>query len=323
MKKIFLHLFPVLFLLINSCNAPRNNPLDPENPDNKIIAIDGIVRTDTRDPQPITGVNVYWMNEKISGFTNGNGYFKLKCSGQKDGWLYFEKEGFNKDSVFVTWNNKTKISLEVNLNSLPVLNSINLYSLIRNKYSNVDYQIVVDCEITDIDDDIDSVYLVNQGYKISKMLNKLNAKDFGGKFYDYDLGLSSIENLVGKNFDIVIKSSTGKEIVVGKSSIKRIIKDVIEFISPANQDIVTNTPSLRWKKFTQGFNFTFTVEVYTDETEPQLMWSKDSIASGETSIDVDVPLTVTPNNNKFFWVIWCVDEYKNMARSRTAGFVVQ
>jgi len=67
MKKILLYLLQLLALLFISCDAPRNNPLDPENPNNKIISIDGTILTDTRDPEPISGVNVYWMNEMISG----------------------------------------------------------------------------------------------------------------------------------------------------------------------------------------------------------------------------------------------------------------
>jgi len=258
-----------------------------------------------------------------SGVSDEDGYFKIKCSGQTNGWLYFKKDGFATDSVLISWEGKTKISVQRNLNSLPVLKSISLYSIVRNKYSTVDYKLAVECEINDIDNDIDSVYLVNAGYKISKRLNKLNASNFKGDFYDYELGVTSLENLVGKNFDIVVKSSTGKEIVVGKSNIKRIIKDIIEFISPANQEVVTSTPTLKWKKFTQGFNFTFTIEVYSDEPESELVWKKEAIPSSETSVDVDSSIPVTPNNDKFFWVIWCVDEYKNMARSRTAGFVVQ
>ncbi len=323
MKKKFLYLFQLLALLVVSCDAPRNNPLDPENPSNKIISIEGTILTDTKSPEPVAGVSVYWMNEKISGVSNDEGYFRLKCSVQTGGWLFFKKDGFATDSIYVNWDGKTKISLQVNLNSLPTLKSISFYSIVRNKYSTVDYQLALDCEITDIDDDIDSVRLINQGYKISKQLSKLSASRFQGDFYEYELGVTSLENLVGKNFDIVVKTARGDEIVVGKSSIKRIIKDVIEFISPANQEVVSSLPTLKWKKFTQGFNFTYTIEIFSDEPEPELVWKKEAISSTETSIDVDSAIPITPNNNKFFWVIWCVDEYKNMARSRTAGFVVQ
>jgi len=323
MKKKLLHLLLLLALLVVSCDAPRNNPLDPENPANKIISIEGNILTDTKSPEPVSGVSIYWMNERISGLSDENGYFKVKCSGQNDGWLYFRKDGFATDSVFVYWNGKTKISLQVNLNSLPTLKSVSFFSIVRNKYSTVDYQLAVECEITDIDDDIDSVYLINQGYKISKQLSKLSASKFEGDYYDYELGVTSLENLVGKNFEIVVKTSDSSAITIGKTSIKRIIKDVIEFISPANQEVVSNTPNLKWKKFTQGFNFTYTIEIFSDEPEPELVWKKEAIPSTETSIDVDSAIPTTPNNNKFFWVIWCVDEYKNMARSRTAGFVVQ
>lgn len=322
MKNLLKYILQLLALIFISCNAPRNNPLDPENPDNKIISIEGTVLTDTRDPSPIDSVNIIWMNENITCKSDENGNFKIKCFNHYNGWLYFEKSGYTTDSVYVNWIGNNKFSVNVHLNSLPVLNSVSLYSVVRNKYSTTDYLLNAECKIVDVDDDIDSVLLVNQSYKISKRLSKLNAYEFEGSFYDYELGLSSLENLVGKDFEIVA-STKGKETVVGKASIKRIINDVIEFISPANQELVSTTPTLKWKKFTEGFNFTYTVEIYTDDPLPELVWREESIPSSETSIIVDIELPISQYNDQFFWVIWCVDDYKNMARSRTAGFVVQ
>ena len=310
--------------LFESCNAPHDNPLDPENPDNSLYSIEGTVMTSGAITNPLNNVQVYWSVDKVSMMTDKNGYFKIGSKTTNDGRLYFTKAGYSSDSVLITWGTQKKISLQQRLNDIPVIDSIFIYSSILNKYSSPEYQLIFDVTITDQDDNIDSVFVRCPALQINKSIQKISSKYFSENFTNIDLNLTSFAEIIGKNFDIYSKTSTGKTYYSGSSTVKRIITDEIETISPKNEDtLTTNFPVLDWKRFLEGFNFNYKLEVYTDEPEPKLLWEKENVSADDITITVDASITATSGNNKFFWVIWCIDEYGDRGRSKPAGFVIQ
>lgn len=314
--------FSALALL--SCNAPHENPLDPDNPSNKIYIIEGTLLTGELTPKPVVNALINWSPEKSLASTDNNGYFKIYCSGQTDGWLRFEKTGFSPDSVLVSWNGQKTVVVQPRLNYLPVVDTFNIYSSIKNKYSKAEYQLFFDVTLHDPDDDITSVTVENKALSINKALTKITSTYFEGRFSDIELGITAFDEIVGRRFDLIVNTATGDTFTLAGSSVVRIIKDEIEVISPKNSDtLTTRTPTLNWLRLTPGFSFTYTVEVYTDETEPVLQWRKENLSADEISANVDTPINPTVDNDRFFWVIWCIDNYKNKSRSKPAGFVVK
>ena len=310
-------------LWLNSCDAPHDNPLDPQNPDSKLYIIEGNVYTSEAAVNPIPNVKVTWSVDNITVSTDKNGYFKIQSKEQKDGWLYFEGTGFSRDSLKVIWNSIKKYAVIESLNDIPVMDSINIYSSITNKYSGPQYQLTFEIYVSDTDDDIDSVSVLCPSLSINKSIQKNSFGYFTSKYSDVDLGLSSFDELIGKNFDVYAKTHEGRTFLIGSQDVKRIIHDEIEIISPINSDTLsTSNPLLRWKRYLSGFNFNYRLEVYTDEPEPRLMWSRDNVSSDSISIFVETSIKPTSDNNKFFWDIWCIDEYKDQARSKPASFVI-
>ena len=313
-----------IILVLDSCNAPHDNPLDPENPDNAIYTIDGTVETTGVISNPINNVQVYWSVDKVYVMTDNNGYFKMGSKELKEGWLYFNKTGYSSDSVLISWGTQKKVSIQERLIDIPVIDSISIYSSIINKYSGPEYELTFEVTITDQDDNIDSVFVQCPTLQINKSIQKISSKYFTEDYSDIDLNLTSFAEIIGKNFDIYAKTSSGKTYYVGSSNVKRIITDEIATISPINEDTLsTNYPVLSWKRFLESFNFSYMLEVYTDEPEPKLLWEKDNVSSDDITITVDTSINTTPDNNKFFWVIWCIDEYGDRSRSKPAGFIIQ
>ena len=72
-RTLVLYLF-VLFTLL-SCDAPRINPLDPQNPDYDLGILDGFVRTNSSPQLPISNAKVLLKNTNIWTTTNSDGYF--------------------------------------------------------------------------------------------------------------------------------------------------------------------------------------------------------------------------------------------------------
>lgn len=314
----FSPLIAVALCCLTACNAPRNNPFDPGNPNNVLHTISGTVRTSSGAAIP--GVLVLWENENIYVMTNSAGNFTITTTQPTDGWLTFEKSGFFVDSLFVRWGGQKSIALQHALDALPVLDSVFVYTVVKNTYSLRRYSLVVRVQVID-DDDVDSVWVSNTELQLWKKLTKESATTFGREFFDYDLTIASFEELVGRPLSIIAHDGNNRTLTIGSGLVTRVIQQEIELLSPLNQDTVTNPPRLRWRRFEPGFRFTYRLEVYTDEPDPHRVWSKANVSSDSVSIVTD-SITIRAPENRYFWVNWCIDEFNNQSRSKPASFIL-
>ncbi len=322
-KIILLFLIP-LILLVVSCEAPRENPLDPDNPLNKLYLITGKLLTAEKTARPIETATIEWRNENLLSYTDVNGTFKIQCKYQINGWLLFSKDGYATDSFYVDWSNGKTVTLSQTLNAFPVLDSLRIYSVVRNKYSNTELLLYFEASVSDVDDDVDTLKVICPELSIDIDLKKISSTYFEAKFSDYELNLTNFNDIIGKPFYVNAVTSGNKKFEIGNTTVKRIIRDEIVILSPINSDTLdTRLPVLNWTRFTPGFSFTYTIEIYTDEPEPDLQWQKENISSDEILTQVETELSVTLSNDKFFWVIWCVDEFNNRSRSKPAGFTLK
>jgi len=310
-----------LFLLFAACDAPHHNPLDPENPDGTIRLLTGSVRTDAGTPAPIGDARATWTNEGVSVTTDAAGRFRLSTTRAADGWLRVEKTGFRSDSTLVRWNNARSVAVDLLLDATPVLDSLLIYTVVKNWYSQREYSLGVDAFVAD-DDDIDTVRIENAELGLEKTLTKISSSLFQGRFDDYDLPVTSLEELIGRPLSITAQDAGGRVGTIGTGRVSRIIQDEVELLSPLNQDTMTAANAeLRWRRFEPGFRFVYFIEIYTDEPEPVLVWSRSGIASDAIAVTVDPPITVVAPENRYFWVTWCIDELYNRSRSKPASFI--
>jgi len=322
MSKCFTKYFSLIVLLSIglSCNAPRNNPLDPENPDHKFSIIEGIVKT-VKVPQiPIIGVKIIWVNSGNIVYSNSNGYFKLENIARDDGYLTIEKERYDVDSLFISFNNQSRISKNIFLNATPKINELLFYSITINKFpSDQNYQLEVKANITDVENDIDSVFIGNLELNSKKeLLFNISSKYYENTISLEDLNVTSIDIVIGKEFNIDVLDSQSKKFKIGTSFIKRIIKAEIEPTAPLGRDTVYSAnPILEWRKFSPGFEFNYLLEIYTAEVTPILVWHEE-ISSSEISLLTDANLS----SGDYFWVIWAIDEFKNRTRSKESSFII-
>ena len=322
--KIFRSLFTIaVLLLVASCEAPRLNPLDPNNPDSKLGQFYGIVKTQAIPQQALAGVKVSWKNNNRTLETDATGSYKLENLPMIDGTLYFEKDGYSKDSIKINWQSQKIIDLGItSLNAIPKLDNLVIYTSVENRYpEDQRYTLFVQASISDVENDVDSVNVRCTSLNFNKQLIYNSQTRYYELSYAYGSKNSSpsIDDAIGKNFEIVVKDKTGKIFSVGSSTIKRIIKQEILFESPANGVTVGAKPVCRWNRFLPGFNFKYMVQVYTDETIPQLKWEKQNISKDDIEAIAETSLTT----GNYFWVIWCIDDFQNRTRSKPATFNVQ
>ncbi len=313
----------VLFLLVIivlSCDAPRYNPLDPENSSNNLSTIEGYIKTIKVPQIAIENAKIYWENSGIITYSNNQGYFQIANVSQKDGWLTIEKNSYSIDSIYINFNGQKKIIEDIFLNAIPIIKDLQFYSVTINKYpSSQKYNLEVRASITDEENDIDSVFFENIELNTNKqLLYNASTRYYENSISLEDLNITSIDVVIGKDFNINVLDADSKKFEIGTSNIKRIIKEEILTTSPTGKDTVDSAnPLLEWKRFTPGFDFKYLLEIYTDEVPAILVWQKE-INSSEIQFQTNINLS----SGDYFWVIWAIDEFGNRTRSKPSSFVV-
>ncbi len=313
----FYRLLIMAMLLCAACNAPRNNPFDPQNPRSPYVALKGHVQTQSFPRTALAGAAMLWKNGDRLAQTDAQGHFRFENLLPENDWLHIEKSGYKKDSVFVLWEGNKQIALDIFLNAMPAMEKLQLSTEILHQYfSNQEARLVVKVEISDQDNDVDSVFVKSEKFGLRKALDyDVNDKSYIATLKLFDLKVNYLEGLIGEDFLIVVKDLSADEIVIGKSGVKRVIQDEIEFESPAGDQQVSSTPTFTWKRFRPGFPFTFMLEIFTFEG---LVFQKSGLPSESISYAQETPLAP----GEYLWVVWCVDEFQNRSRSKPASFIV-
>jgi hypothetical protein len=320
MKNLRFFILVLTIYILGSCDAPRDNPLDPRNPDNALHIISGRVQTISIPFLPVSTAQVIWASGTISSVTDLNGFFEIETVHDTDGWLVVKKQGYFTDSVFINWKDTKSIDVDVFVNSLPVAEEITLYSSVTFNYPNLQAeQLDVWIRIADRDDDVDSVIISNSYSDFyAELLYNVPMQRYERSFSTFDLNITQLEELIGHTFQMDVRDPFGHRIIVASPNLVRIIRQEILFTSPSGNDSTSGRPTLVWKEYDPGFHHTYQLEVFTAEITPQLVWQTDGISQDSTEFSVDQDLST----GEYFWVIWAVDEFQNRVRSKPASFRV-
>ena len=309
-------------LVIESCNAPRSNPLDPLSPNYSFVELTGSVQTFSYPYTGIPGVSVYWSPSNKLVTTDNNGSFAVNNIYPVNGKLIIQKSGYLSDTVDVVWNGSKVLNQQVQLNSIPMLDSIQLYTVVINQFSppGQTYQLVVNAKITDKQNAIDSVIVQNSQLGLRYPLNF----DVANKIYTValttqELNITDLEQTIGLNFNI-LADVYNKELNIGSANVTRVINSAPMIQYPANDTTIGPNPTFMWQRYRAGYTYNYKIEVYTNDiSNPQLVFTADSISSSLASYNLTTALPV----GSYYWVIWVVDQFKNRSRSLPATFIVQ
>lgn len=324
MKKnsLLLILFNIAFgAALISCNAPRNNPLDPETGYTATSVIEGTVQTFSLPYTAIENVSVYWEPGNTLIKTGSSGTFKITNINSVDGNLVFSKEGFRTDTVFVEWGNKKKISKTINLNKLPQIDSLSIYTLVINQFSSLQiYRLNIRTKISDKDNDIDTVFIQNEALGLKKRLDyNVTEKMYQAALTAEELGITDIEEIIGIDFQVVVKDIFSKEFIPGSDKISRVIKEGSSTVSPNADGSSSADPLFVWTKHRVGYSFKYMIEVYTkDFVNPQLVGRIENISSTLTQHQSNLNLP----KGEYSWVIWIIDQFNNSFMSTPSTIIV-
>ena len=331
-KRFFIYLGFLVFssILFYSCEAARNNPLDPLNPDNKLGTIEGTVQTFSIPFSGIRDVSVYWEVDGILVKTNAGGRFKLENVTIQDGILIFSKEGYSTDTINVSWGTSKLFSTQHIMNKTPVLDSISIYTVVINQFSVSEpqkYELVIRAEISD--EDIDTVFVENDELNLRRALS-YNVADraYQTRMTIKDLNLTDLEQAIGLDFNVIVQENvivreniSIKETTIGSGKVTRVIKiDMKDGLSPDEDETVISQPViLRWFRQQPGYNFHYMIELYTYGIGFEELFFREEHIS-QDSISFQIPQTLP--EGRYYWVIWIIDQFLNRVQSSPANFQI-
>jgi hypothetical protein len=310
----------ILSLVSVSCEAPRDNPVDPDS--DNFAVIEGSVQSFSLPYTPLKDVSVYWAPSRTLVKTDIDGKFRIGNATSNNDYLVFQKEGYRTDSVYLSWNEQTRLSVQINLNKLPVLDSSSVYtSVINHSDEDRSFELTIKLGISDDDKDIDSVFVENPKLNIKRFLSyDIISKVYQITLSSEDVSMNDIEDTIGEYFTFYVRDIFGNVHNVGNDQVSRIIRIGATIVTPDNNSAVDSLPTLFWKKFDPGYSLTYNVEVYkSDPINPQLILRNTAIRMDSTSLRIKQPLA--PSG--YFWVVWTVDSFRNSSRSKTASFQVR
>ncbi|MBN1481913.1 hypothetical protein EH223_06190 [candidate division KSB1 bacterium] len=282
--------------------------------------LSGRVSTQRPPPSPIAGVKVTWQPGQQYTFTDQSGFYLFEQPVQRDGLLIFEKDGYRTIEIDIEWPENEPVVQDAFLNANPVLNGFSLCCVTINHYGrDQTFTMETKAQLLDSEGDIDSVYIICDPLNIKAAL-EYNVLDklFERTFSALDLGLFSMQNVAGHDFNLHIVDRYGYTFQLGRERIARVITDEIEIESPTNSEEVGKTVTLKWRQFDPRFTFSYHIQIYTDDDfAPELVWEAQSIPPDTSSVVAELNMAA-----EYLWEIWCVDEFNNRSRSKPAAFKV-
>ena len=180
-------------------------------------------------------------------------------------------------------------------------------------------EIVIQTKISDVDNDIDTVFVVNDNLGVVKAMDfDIGSKTFQTILSLEDLNITDLEQAVGLEFDFRIRDILGEIYLLKGSTVKRVIKDQVTGLQPSNDQVVTTLPfKLSWDSYTTGFDFHYNIEIYTNDGS-QLVKSINDISSDSTFKTID-----TLDSGNYWWRIWVIDQFNDVNKSLPATFSLQ
>jgi len=322
----------MLALLSVGCNAPRDNPYDPDA-DNYIRPGAGGIsgRVTTYTGYGLGGAEVIATPSgegPVRGaFSNSAGDFMVTNVPVGAYLLKCFLAGFASDSMAISVSDTSLITgKNFILNGLPVIQFLQVTSRYINTPAipSLYYQIRAEAALSLPDgiNDIDTVFLRTQ---LGLQWEMTFDSQVQGSFYYFTsinentLPGGSVEGIIGHYFFCAVLDTAGVTVASDPATILRFLDAVPYTYSPGyDEEVYVPDPWLVWDPYSANFNFTYTARVFNNDGQaPVLYWQQANIAAGEDSLQ-----TGNLPNGHYLWNLEVIDDFGNTAVSLDAAFRV-
>jgi hypothetical protein len=315
-------------ILLTGCmgDVPRNNPLDPQSPLFRNEGqLTGRVTTFYPPFQPLKSVRIEVQPGLWGALTDEQGQFAMPPLPAGDYLIRAGREGYAADSAQVTVTPGRAVSVEFNLDALPVFRTTAVRSAHIRRWWPLDdlYMILYEAEVSDPDGlaDVQQVTVATASATIP-LADTLVAGSRAGLFARSrtarELPTRSVHDLLGQPFIFVATDQPGNAGHSDPVFLVRVIDQVPDGLTSPDTLLLGQNVPLSWNATPVQFGVTYRVEVVRGEfgVPPTLVWSATDLT--ETQAVITDPLPA----GTYFWTVAVVDSFGNWSRSREAQFIV-
>lgn len=302
-----------------STDAPRDNPLDPANG----IRVSGKVERFYETQGINNAMLMLKPTDKIT-LSASDGSFVIDGAAAGNYTLLCRVAGFAPDSLQINLQENHTVNFK--LDGLPYFENISLTTHHITSFSTPQdsFFVVIQATGNDLDgrSDVNSIRFRIEAFNFSDTLFEDNPqqKIFSGELDRNDLGIASIQQLIGKPIELDIEDFPGSVTVSEPQFITRIIERVPVGISPLFTTISNFPFELSWEPLSLPYPFTFDIEIKKiNFTFISPAGSLRNISSTDTSATFNSVL----EPGEYIWELYIVDEFGNRSRSLENPFVVQ
>ncbi len=263
---VYMGLFLPLFF---SCNAPRENPLDPDaanyyNPGSDSIVTEIRYTAGTTNSRIIADVEALIPEIHFFALADANGRIRVTHLPQDSLTVYSIKTGFFKDTTTFAANTALQTQ-SVILNAKPETEQIVLRSVYENIESFEDIiSIELQARISDADglEDIRTVRMQQPEFAFDTTLTLTNSLDgtFGRKLFLTEISRElTWEQLPEKPFYIHVTNQDQRSITSGPFRVIRVITESPAFNAPVSGSSLRDSVRFEWTPFHLGYTFYYNV----------------------------------------------------------------
>jgi len=304
-------IFILAILLFFSCyiDQPHDSRYDTLNPFGKSSIY---IEVYDKKGIPIESVSVT-INDTLTFYTDKKGVFSLgtfihgviSFDIEKEGYRILEKDTLLKSGI--------PLSLAIELNFIPVIESFRAYSSVKRIISfddTIDYNTDYIAEITEKDEieDIDSCVM-----RISTMRFPMDIYEKDGAIicslkFEEENGFFNIYDMQGEDAFIEVYDKSKEMISSWNTNVVRFIERIPSIIFPENGGTLTLPDTLKWSPSDELFESYFRIEILNDSTT---VFFKDSIKSTDSILYIDTLF----RENSYKMVLKHIDMFGNYSEN--------
>jgi len=282
MNKILNALNILLIFSILACEAPRENPFDPNATnysDTSNLATTSLQIFHL--PPSLSGIpDITVFAQEINKFavTDAQGIATIEHTLLDSLTLRFTHDQYFENSSFFNDLGKEN-NLQFRLNAKPIISNLNLSSVyVNNKDIDNFTSIVLNADISDVDGPMDiqraAIHLEQYGF-VQELENDSGAEsEFATSFY-----LKQVSNQLNPeqvselDFKLVVKNINSDSISLSPVRIVRVITEQPELLTPSGTIFQTDSILFSWQPIQLNYGFTFNIVLYYSEGQEFIYFS--------------------------------------------------
>ncbi len=324
--KYFWYLGFVFLLFVFSCNAPRENPFDPDasnyyNPESDSVTTTIHFLQLAPGSTVIPFVDVLIPQIHFYGSADAYGTLNFVHLPQDSLTIISMKDGFFTDTSHTSLSNKQNTRI-TRLNSKPVVSSV----LFRSFYENDEFikditSLEVQAIINDADglDDILSVHMLQSEFDFDTTLtltNSINGQ-FGRKLLLTDISKTlTPEQLPEVIFNLKISNTDQRFIASQPFHVVRVINESPAFTAPPEGSSQQDSVQFEWTPFHLGYTIHYNIVLHRLE-------SGDEYTFKDIPEDQSVYVVHNLMAGTYFSYLQIEDSFGNICQSSVSNFKFQ